>query len=64
MQMVVSMPFAGSKIWSMIYLNNFFLDLHPEIGGYIESLSAVDQETETNTDDSSMAVFTDKYHLF
>jgi len=60
---VVSMPFAGSKMWPLICLNNFCLDLHPEIDGYMKYLSAVDRETEIDTDDSSRAVFTDEYHL-
>ena len=47
----------------MIYLENFCLDLHPEIGGCIQSLSAFDWETKTNTNNSSRAVFADKYHL-
>ena len=58
----ITTPFSSTKIWPFPHLNKFCLDLHPEIDGYMKSLSAVRRGVASN-EANSRDGFTDMYHI-
>ena len=59
----VTTPFSSTKIWPFPYLNKFCLDYHPEIDGYMKSLSAVNTEVTPSSEPTSRERFTNMYHI-
>ena len=59
----VATPFAINDKMIFHQLNKFCLDLHPEIDGYVKSLSQVQRDGSPMDGDVSRADFTNRFHL-
>jgi len=59
----VSTPFAITDRMIFHQLKKFCLDLHPEIDGYVKSISQVQRDNLPMDGDVSRADFTNRFHL-
>ena len=59
----VSTPFPGNRVTEFVNLNRFCLDQHPEIDGFVKTLSVIDWDVRPHNNANSRDGFTDMYML-
>ena len=59
----VSTPFSSLTTQSFAELNVFCLDQHPEVDGYIKTISLIDRDADFDHGDNSRETFMDMYSL-
>ena len=59
----VSTPFSSLTSMSFAELNKMCLDQHPEVDGYVKTLSMINRDIDFDHGDNSREAFTDMYTL-